>query len=682
MAGALDFLTVQGPRPASYTPPTVNSDWVGNLVNNYQQGQQYGRLRQLQNLFQPGTPGADALARGDYGGMMQQLIQSGGAETAGQMLPALVGAQTSQAIMGGGQDSQLSGVGQQTQQVQPAQATSGGNDVASLFKNAMWGQESGYGRNTRTSVTGNKGDMQISDSLFNAYARPGEHINDKVANKAVGFRILDNYLAKYGGDWRRAAVAYYSGEGNVAPPGSPTPWKVDRSPKPGVPGPSTSGYVAQVGAKMAGLAGASRQTAAATPGQSDKLTPANQAAVDAMYPKTAAATPAVEQPPGAKGPIPFAPKTDTEGTAAAATMPPATTADASNNVATGPGGINGPPRQPAAPPPAQAAQAQPVAPPQAAPAQQPTGGGALLPGDSPTALANRQKADAYRAQQANALMANPMTKAAGEGMMERAKEQMAITNAMQERLTKQAQMDYGVVTKGREEQATSDVKQYAALHQGLAGAGMTAANALQYSQQALELVNDPQFYSGSMEGANLAVKRFLSGIGIDPGAAAPQEVFRKVMAANINQQINALRAESEAMGEKGGRIFAPMITQMEKAAQNPDNSVAANRYLTVFAIRNAQRTMEIARMADEYKQEHGRLDEGFESNLRTWISKNPVLTKDEMRNPGSVGAPPAAPQAGPPPGAIKYLRDNPATRDHFDAKYGKGSAAQALGEGA
>ena len=659
MAGALDFLTVQGPRPASYTPPTVSSDWIGNLPEDFQKGQQYGRLRQLQTLFAPGTPGAAALARGDYGGMMQQLIQSGGAESASQMLPALVGAQTSQAIMGGGQ-GQLGGLGQgQTDQAQQSALPTGGADPRGKIPVIIAAAQK-YGVDPATAIRVARseglasfyGDNGRSGTAFQLYTHGG--LGNEF-QKETGLNPLDPKNEDAAIDWAMKNVA-------------------------------RTGWSPYKGAAKVGIGprqGIGVQTAAATPGQSDKLNAKNAAAVKAMYPDTA--TPAVQQPPGATGTPPFLPKTDTEGTAAAATMPPATTADASNNVATGPGGIVGPPRQSAPPPPAQVAQAQPVAPPQAPPPQptaRPGMASALLPGDSPTALANRQQADAYRAQQANALMANPMTKAAGEGMMERAKEQMAITNAMQERLTKQQQMDYGVVTKGREEQATSDVKQYTALHQGLAGAAMVAANSLQYSQQALALVNDPQFYSGSLEGANLAVKRFLSGIGIDPGAAAPQEVFRKVMAANINQQINSLHAESEAMGDKGGRIFAPMITQMEKAAQNPDNSVAANRYLTVFAIRNAQRTMAIADMADEYKKANGRLDEGFEKQLRGWISKNPVLTEDEMKNPGSVGAPPAAPQAGPPPGAIKYLRDNPATRDHFDAKYGKGSAAQALGEGA
>jgi hypothetical protein len=111
------------------------------------------------------------------------------------------------------------------------------------------------------------------------------------------------------------------------------------------------------------------------------------------------------------------------------------------------------------------------------------------------------------------------------------------------------------------------------------------------------------------------------------------------MAANINQQINALRAEAETMGEKGGRVFRPMIDLMEKAAQNPDNSVAANRYLTELALRSANRTLAIANMADDYKLANGALDAGFDKQLRNWIVKNPLLTKEEIANPRLIGTP-------------------------------------------
>ena len=59
---------------------------------------------------------------------------------------------------------------------------------------------------------------------FKQHALPGEDINNPADNVRVGQRILAGYLQKYNGDAARAAVAYFSGPGNVSPPGSPTPW--------------------------------------------------------------------------------------------------------------------------------------------------------------------------------------------------------------------------------------------------------------------------------------------------------------------------------------------------------------------------------------------------------------------------------------------------------------------------
>jgi hypothetical protein len=276
----------------------------------------------------------------------------------------------------------------------------------------------------------------------------------------------------------------------------------------------------------------------------------------------------------------------------------------------------------------------------------------LEPEADPQVVAMRRRIQVLMSQaneQAHLGALVPAASKAAENLMGQARILQDQADKRVERLTKEREMQLGVTLAGPKKQAEADVEQYSNLHKGLAGAGMTAANSLQYSQIAKGLIEDPQFRSGSGEQLSLAYKRALSALGIDPGAALPQEAFRKVMAANINQQINSLRAESEAMGEKGGRIFAPMITLMEKAAQNPENSVAANRYLTELALRGAQRTMTIADMADNYKAEHGGLDAGFERELRTWIAKNPVFTKEEMANPELIGTPPkagAAPQAG------------------------------------
>jgi hypothetical protein len=105
---------------------------------------------------------------------------------------------------------------------------------------AIHQQESGGGRNISTSVTGARGDMQIQPQTFAQYARPGENIDNRQDNINVGHRIIEYYSRRYNGDPARIAVAYFSGPGNVAPPGHPTPWINDRADPTGK---TTSSYV-------------------------------------------------------------------------------------------------------------------------------------------------------------------------------------------------------------------------------------------------------------------------------------------------------------------------------------------------------------------------------------------------------------------------------------------------------
>lgn len=100
-----------------------------------------------------------------------------------------------------------------------------------------------------TSAAGAVGPGQVTPKFFQTFARPGEKITNPADNVAVANRGIDYYMQQYK-DPARAAVAYYSGPDNVAPPGSKTPWRTDRGPKPGVPGPPTSGYVQQVMARV------------------------------------------------------------------------------------------------------------------------------------------------------------------------------------------------------------------------------------------------------------------------------------------------------------------------------------------------------------------------------------------------------------------------------------------------
>lgn len=65
---------------------------------------------------------------------------------------------------------------------------------------------------------------QIQQGTFKQYARAGESWTNPADRSAVAQRVLASYHQKYGGDLGRIATAYFSGEGNVAPTGSPTPF--------------------------------------------------------------------------------------------------------------------------------------------------------------------------------------------------------------------------------------------------------------------------------------------------------------------------------------------------------------------------------------------------------------------------------------------------------------------------
>lgn len=114
--------------------------------------------------------------------------------------------------------------GQQVWQEQ----TGGGSASPSMY-NAIFGQESGNNPNVSVSSRNAHGLAQITPGTFKQYARPGESIDNPADNKAVGQRIIDDLSQKFNGDPARIAVGYFSGPNNVAPPGSPTPWKEDKS---------------------------------------------------------------------------------------------------------------------------------------------------------------------------------------------------------------------------------------------------------------------------------------------------------------------------------------------------------------------------------------------------------------------------------------------------------------------
>ena len=226
------------------------NDLNGNFINpDYATPEQVAQMRAYAEMLQKGST-ADT-SKSWTGVLAQALMGLGGARSMGNanQMQRQILQQGSNAIQGVGQVNPAAGVitGQNPTMPQASNIpASGGNNA---LKAAILMQESGNNSNVGNSSAGAIGPGQIMPNTFASVARPGENINNPNDNRAVSARLLDQYEQKYGGDPARAAVAYFSGPGNVAPPGSPTPWISDRR---DTNGKSVSSYVADVTRRMGG----------------------------------------------------------------------------------------------------------------------------------------------------------------------------------------------------------------------------------------------------------------------------------------------------------------------------------------------------------------------------------------------------------------------------------------------
>ena len=80
---------------------------------------------------------------------------------------------------------------------------------------SLYQQESGSGKNTKTSNAGAVGGMQIIPPTFNRMADKGWSIDDPVQNARAALRYIDMLYTKADGDPALTAAGYYGGEGAI-----------------------------------------------------------------------------------------------------------------------------------------------------------------------------------------------------------------------------------------------------------------------------------------------------------------------------------------------------------------------------------------------------------------------------------------------------------------------------------
>lgn len=146
----------------------------------------------------------------------------------------------------------------------------------------------------------------------------------------------------------------------------------------------------------------------------------------------------------------------------------------------------------------------------------------------------------------------------------------------------------------------------------------------------------------------------LKTVGIDAGyadAAANSQAFAANMASNVGRVIKQFGAGtglSNADREYAEKMAAGKITL---------DANAINKILEINE-----------RMARNVIKSHNKKAKGIKSNIAL-----------EVEEPAAPQAPSAAPAVNIPAGAVDFLRQNPATKAAFDAKYGAGQADRILG---
>lgn len=133
-------------------------------------------------------------------------------------------------------------------------------DGSPAMVGALRGQEATP--NGQTSVSGARGQMQVTPGFFQQYALPGESFASKRDVEAVAQRGIGALERQYPNDPGRVATAYFSGQSNVAPPGGPNPYIADKTDPNGA---RTSSYVAGAVARYNAAKGATTTATGTTP---------------------------------------------------------------------------------------------------------------------------------------------------------------------------------------------------------------------------------------------------------------------------------------------------------------------------------------------------------------------------------------------------------------------------------
>lgn len=198
--------------------------------------------------------------------------------------------------------------------------------------------------------------------------------------------------------------------------------------------------------------------------------------------------------------------------------------------------------------------------------------------------------------------------------------------------------DFGQQYAQQKELNKTDAAQYTKNLQQYTDLGIRGANALPGLEIANKMLQDPRYMSGL--GADLweGMGKLKALVGIDKAAAAPMEIFNKILSGNIVTDLKTMLGGL-------GQIRLAEINLITNSVANKYNTPAANAAVLQMMKREYERTSQVGKIAAAYSQGWQLNDQdqwvrragvptsaGLQQQVLSYTQKHPLFSDDEIKN--------------------------------------------------
>src|SRR5690606_35761245 len=163
-------------------------------------------------------------------------------------------------------------------------------------------------------------------------------------------------------------------------------------------------------------------------------------------------------------------------------------------------------------------------------------------------------------------------------------------------------------------------------------------------QQIDALLSDPSVYTGTGAGSIQALKRMGKTLfGMDFEGVGSAEAARRVS----TEMALSLRSNLPGTMSDADRDFLMNIPP------NLGDSAEGRKLLVELMTAREQRRVDVAKLARQYRQERGRLDEGWHDVLAQYNEENPMVTPEMVERAQAAAS--TTPQPSPAAGVAKRI---------------------------